>query len=560
MNYLFLIAAATMISLAVIPIMVRLAPKLGMMDLPDEDRKVHATPIPRVGGWGIIVGALIPIVTLTDLNPNVLCYLFGCLVLLAFGAMDDKREMGHYTKFIGQIIAVIPMIFWADLYVTKLPFISYDFPVWFLQAFTMVAMIGVINAINHSDGLDGLAGGETLISLGAIALIAYLNRSAGDNLSIIIALAAIGGLVGFLRYNTHPAIVFMGDGGSQFLGFTLGFLAILMVESSGAGFSKTVVLLLLGLPVIDILTVLKKRAVSGSNIFRATRNHMHHRLLEVGFEHKESVVVIYTIHTLMVSFGIWLTHASDWLITALYAVMCGGTYYLLNKAEKSNWRPRDMKAVSVLSDSLQAIEKNQLLMHGSRRFLELAIPGYLIALAVWINDIPRDFGIVAAILAVLLALQNFNVHPFNVNARRGIIYITVVFVIYLSTIDRITWQHEWAILMEMAFYLAVCIAIFLAIRFSPGRRKEEFTVTSFDWLLLFLIVGALLFARNPFLFGTFNVNIFIVVLAIILYGSELLLVERRERIDLLGGAALITLIIIAIRGFNLIEFNIGLQP
>jgi len=559
MNYLFLIAAATMISLAVIPIMVRLAPRLSMMDDPDEERKVHATPIPRVGGWGIIIGALIPVITLTDLSPTVICYLFGCIVLLVFGALDDIREMGHYTKFIGQILAVIPMIFWADLYVTQLPFINYDFPAWFLQGFTMVAMIGVINAINHSDGLDGLAGGETLISLGAIALIAYLNRGSGDNLSIIIALAAIGGLVGFLRYNTHPAIVFMGDGGSQFLGFTLGFLAILMVGLSETGFSKTVVLLVLGLPVIDILTVLKKRAMSGSNIFRATRNHMHHRLLEVGFAHKESVVVIYSIHTIMVCFGIWLTHANDWLITGLYIVICAATYYLLNMAEKNNWRPSEIKVLSVLSNSLNVIERNQVLMHGSRRFLEFAIPGYLIALAVWINDIPRDFGIVAAILAVLLALQSFNVHPFKVNARRGIIYITVVFVIYLSTIDRDTWQNEWAVWLEMIFYAAVCLAIFFAIRFSPGRRKEEFKVTSFDWLLLFLIVGALLFAKSPFLFGTFNVNVFIVVLAIILYGSELLLVERRERIDLLGGAALITLIIIAIRGFNLVQFNIGLH-
>ena len=272
MNFLFLIAAATMISLAVIPIMVRLAPKLGMMDMPDEDRKVHVAPIPRVGGWGIIIGALVPVFTLTDMEPVVLCYLFGCIVLLIFGAMDDKREMGHYMKFIGQIIAVIPMIFYADLHVTGLPFISYQFPEWFYQGFTLVAMIGVINAINHSDGLDGLAGGETLISIGAIALIAYLSPS--NDLTIVIALAAIGGLVGFLRYNTHPAVVFMGDGGSQFLGFTLGFLAVLLVEQTNTGLSKTVVLLLLGLPVIDILTVLKKRAMSGSNIFRATRNHL----------------------------------------------------------------------------------------------------------------------------------------------------------------------------------------------------------------------------------------------------------------------------------------------
>ncbi len=558
MNYLFLIAAATMISLAVIPIMVRLAPKLGMMDVPDEDRKVHTNPIPRVGGWGIIVGALIPVVTLTELDTTVLCYLFGCIILLLFGALDDHREMGHYTKFIGQFIAVIPMIYIADLYAVDFPFIPYDFPKWFAQGFTLIAMIGVINAINHSDGLDGLAGGEALITLGALALLAWIAPN-GD-LSIILALAAIGGLVGFLRYNTHPAMVFMGDGGSQYLGFTLGFLAVLLTQHTDPTLSKAVVLLILGLPVVDILVVLKKRAQSGSNIFRATKNHMHHRLLEVGFEHKESVVIIYTVHTFLVCCGIWLAHGNDWVIAAIYLAVCGATYYLLILAERSGWRPGQTKLFSVLTSGLEAIEKNQILMRSSRRFLEIAIPGFLIGLSIWINDIPREFGIVAALLAVLLALQSVNIYPFRVNTRRGIIYITVVFIIYLSTHDRITWLNPWAVGLEILYYVAVCVAIFLAIRFSPGRRKEEFKVTSFDYLLLFLIVGALLFAKSPLLFGTFNVNIFIVVLAIILYASELLLVERRERIDLLGGAALITLVVIAIRGFNLVQFNIGLQP
>ena len=139
----------------------------------------------------------------------------------------------------------------------------------------------------------------------------------------------------------------------------------------------------------------------------------------------------------MVCFGIWLQQSSDWLITGLYIVMCAGAYYMLNAAENKDWRPGDTKAVKLLSSGLNAIEQNQVLMHSSRRFLEIAIPGYLIALAVWINEIPRDFGIVAAILAVFLALQNFNVHPFKINARRGIIYITVVFAIYLLSLIHI---------------------------------------------------------------------------------------------------------------------------
>ena len=292
MNTLLALVAAMAISMMLIPIMVRLAPRLGLMDRPDV-RKVHTNLVPRVGGIGIVVGALVVILFLLPLDGINRAYVLGALVLFVFGLWDDSSEIGHYPKFIGQSIAVAIVIFYGDLHVVFFPFVpGGEIPSTVGIPFTFMALIGMINAINHSDGLDGLAGGESLFSLGAIALLAFL---ADGVIALTIALTVIGGIFGFLRFNTHPARVFMGDSGSQFLGYTLGVLVILLTQKVDPDLSPTVVLLLLGLPVMDILVVLAKRIRARLNWFRATRNHVHHRLLDLGFIHQESVIIIYSL-------------------------------------------------------------------------------------------------------------------------------------------------------------------------------------------------------------------------------------------------------------------------
>ena len=147
MRDLLALVTALALSLAIIPVMVYLAPSLGMMDKPNE-RKVHDKPIPRVGGWGIILGALISIVVWIQLDGLMISYILGSVVLL----------VGHYFKFLGQFIAVFFVVFYGGLVVTRLPFIHMDPVPGFLGiSFTVISMVGMINAINHSDGLDGLA-------------------------------------------------------------------------------------------------------------------------------------------------------------------------------------------------------------------------------------------------------------------------------------------------------------------------------------------------------------------------------------------------------------------
>ena len=186
------IVIAVAISMAVIPLMWRLAPRLGMIDKPDP-RKVHSVPVARVGGWGIVLGTLAAIVLLLPIDRLLGAYLAGSLVLLGFGALDDSREMGHYSKFLGQFVAVGLIVFAGGLHISSMPFLSHGaLPDMIGIPFTFFAMIGMINAINHSDGLDGLAGGESLTTLVAVAFLALAaGGCAGPGRGLLVPVAKV---------------------------------------------------------------------------------------------------------------------------------------------------------------------------------------------------------------------------------------------------------------------------------------------------------------------------------------------------------------------------------
>src|SRR5262245_3175518 len=151
MNTLFPLLLGVAVSMLIIPLAAKLAPRLGLLDLPDA-RKVHVEPVPRVGGWGIAIGMLLPLALSFELDPLLVSFILGCLVLFLFGVWDDAREIGHWPKFTGQILAVAIVVFYGDLYVSRLPFfdeLTLDATTG--KAFTLFVMVGTINAINHSD-------------------------------------------------------------------------------------------------------------------------------------------------------------------------------------------------------------------------------------------------------------------------------------------------------------------------------------------------------------------------------------------------------------------------
>jgi UDP-GlcNAc:undecaprenyl-phosphate/decaprenyl-phosphate GlcNAc-1-phosphate transferase len=543
MNYLFAMVTAIAVSLAVIPVMMRLAPWLGMMDFPNP-RKVHARPIPRVGGWGIVLGALLPVVILAPLTPVVLCYIFGVAVLLFFGTLDDRQEMGHYAKFVGQLLAVLPLVLYGGVRITHLPLFGTEpIPQVIGIPFTVFAIMGMINAINHSDGLDGLAGGEALLSLAAIAFLGYV---AGSDMVLTIALAAMGGGFGFLRYNTHPAIVFMGDGGSQFLGFTLGFLAVQLTQQVDPSLSPAVVLLLLGLPVADILIVLIKRISHGMNWFRATKNHLHHRLLDVGFVHQESVVIIYSIQTLFVVIGIFLRYQPDWLVIVVYLAVCAMIFGSLRHAEQNHWTVRRSNEGRRLISAISYL-RLRMLVAAPRRFIDFAVPAYLLMTSTLIGAVPKDVGFASAGIFLLLLIESSLSKTLRSIMLRALVYVVATLVVYLNynfPPPPIAGLNAF----KMIFFVWLAGTIAVAIKFSPRRREFEFTTTAMDYLMALIVLTSLVVAQTQA--GDRQISLFVFEVIVLLYACELLIIEKRERWNILTFSSLATTGILMVRGLS----------
>ncbi len=537
---------AGLASLAIVPVMMRLAPRLGLIDEPAA-RKVHTYPIPRVGGWGIAAGVVTALLVWGQIDQLALAYLWGIVVLFLFGAWDDRRELGHYVKFGGQVLALLPLILIAGLYLTRFPFIDPSHvPVWAAILFTVFAMIGMTNAINHSDGLDGLAGGESILSLVAFAFLAH---HAGGSTAVLISVAMIGGVFGFLRYNTHPAVVFMGDSGSQVIGFSLATLAVMLVERVDLTISPFAVILLLGLPVADILFVLYRRAKEGRNWFRATKNHVHHRLIERRFTHPEAVVIIYGIQIVFVGTGLLFRHSSDWLLAGLYLAGCTVVFGGLRLAERFDWfAPRRGEERGAWRWLGRGVRRRFLLVEFPRRILELGLPTYLVVLGILVPEVPSAAGYLSAVLGAVLwlaSIKSLQVHAMRL--RRAGLLCAAALAAYVS-FENADAGAQWIHIGERVFLGVMALAVAIAIRYSPGRRRgAEFKTTGLDVLIVLVVITAMLAIgwALPQFSGV------AIALLILLYSIEVLTSERRERPSRLVLGVSAFLVLIATKGLFL---------
>lgn len=546
MKVFFLLVFSVAVSMMVIPLAWRLAPHIGMIDQPDP-RKVHKVPVPRIGGWGIAAGCLTPLLLLDYVDPLPLSFLLGTLTLFVFGSWDDARQLGHWPKFVGQLLAVGIVVFWGGLYVTRLPFIDGDaLSPLAGQLLTMFAMVGVINAINHSDGLDGLAAGETLLSLIALAFLGY---EAGSALGLEVALVAIGGIIGFLRYNTHPARVFMGDAGSQVLGFALAFLVVHLVQMANTAVSAALPLLLLGLPIADINAVLYQRARGGMNWFKATRNHVHHRLLDLGFSHYQSVVLIYSFQAVLVTCGVLLRYASDWAVLLLYFSAIATLFLLLRLAERSGWRlvPKIWPQLHAFSAWLIRLRASSRVQSAFAWVIAGSVSALMLIAVLRAPNVPRDFGVTAALAALAAMAVVVSRATWQTLALRVAIYVTVVFSIYLLTAQSDV-ANALPVKIFGAAIIALAVILGVFVRFVSSRR---FGATPTDYLIVFAVIAMLAFGvvagRNSS--GATSLG-FITFSIVLFYGCEVVIGHLSRWRSVLGSAALLALTVVAVKGLT----------
>jgi UDP-GlcNAc:undecaprenyl-phosphate GlcNAc-1-phosphate transferase len=541
MNPLFQLTLAAAVSMLIIPLARRWAPRLGLVDMPDP-RKVHTVPIPRVGGWGITLGSLLPLVLVLWPDPLVQSFVIGCLILFAFGIWDDARAIGHWPKFLGQLAAVGVVVYYGHLWVARMPFVDAPIPAEFGKPFTVFALIGVINAINHSDGLDGLAGGETILSLIALAILGYMS---GSTLVLSLSLATVGGIFGFLRYNSHPAYVFMGDCGSQVLGFTLGFLVVLLTQRANTAVSAALPLLILGLPIADILSVLYQRIRARMNWFKATRNHVHHRLLQLGFDHYETVVIIYSVQAALVVSAVLARYESDTAVALIWATGVTALFFALSLAERRGWHVRRAdSAESKLTRAIAALKASGAVLQASLLVITIITPGVMLLTALWVARVPSDFAVAAAVLAVVVAMQLLWPRTVQPLVLRLAIYATAIFPAYLMiSYPGAVPQLVQSLTTAVIVVLGVAIACY--VRFSAEQR---FGTTPTDYLIVCGVVALTVF-------GAIEVNSRAAVEAILfatvlMYACEIIVGGASDTAShrVLQFSTLGTLLIITLRG------------
>ncbi len=550
MKYFLILFVSVAVSIITIPVMMRLAPRLGMIDYPD-DRRVHVIPTPRVGGWGIVLGMVVTVLIWLPMTPMVICYLFGAITLLVFGSLDDRHHLSPKVKFAGQLLAIVPLAVWGGMEISRLPLFGDNFllPAYLSIPFAIFAVVGMTNALNTSDGLDGLAGGEALLSLGAIGLLSYLD---GGMEVAMIAVAVVGGILGFLRYNTHPANVFMGDSGSQFIGFTMGFLVIMLTQNPETSIHPAAVLLLLGLPIADLLVVMLKRKRRGVSMFEPSKEHFHHLILDLGFSQRGSVGIMYLLQTLFVFMGGMLAYTNDIVILVVYTILCAGLVMGLRRIYLSGWRRTESWQQKIVERRAGERRATDLAYHNPgvlvwlpRRMIEFGVPVYLVVASLAFEVVPRDIGILAAFVFIAMILELIlNDVPHSI-VHRAFVYVVAATVVYL----QVTYppvHGVWARVADVGFFVVLVIGLVTAMIFSPRRRKIEFFTTTMDYLLVFAGISLLILSQTP-MGGYANIAL-LFYLGILFYGCEFINIEKRDRWNELAIGTLVSAGILGVKG------------
>ncbi len=336
----FLVAA--LLALVLTPLVRRMALRTGTVDEPNH-RRVNAAPVPRGGGIAVAVAFLAVAVGAVVLNDRldvvpipgsmddteIIGLLLGGTVATLLGALDDAFQLRARWQLLGQlVVATIALAAGIAVPFLNNPFgpglIVLDGP--YAIGFSIIWIVGMINSINFIDGLDGLSSGIALIAVATLGLISVTTAVAQPFIAVL-CFALAGALLGFLRWNFHPASIFIGTSGVMFVGYTLAVLSIL-------GTAKVAVaLLVLGIPIIDTFWIIVRRLATGHSPFTPDRGHIHHRLLDLGLSHSQTVLVIYAICIALAILSLVLSGTGPVYAFLGLAVAFGLVLFLITRGE-----------------------------------------------------------------------------------------------------------------------------------------------------------------------------------------------------------------------------------
>ena len=320
----FVIALA--LTMASLPLLMRFSSALGHVDEP-FGRHGHDAPMPRVGGISIVFAVLTAVALVATVDGQLLTVIGGMAAIALLGWLDDQYDLRARYELAVQLLVTGAVVLALGV-PGQLAAIGW---VPLLVVIGVLFVVGVTNAVNMVDGLDGLAAGTLMLSIMMATVVAY---ELGQSQVLILTLALLGGLVGFLRFNNHPAEVFLGDAGSQFLGFGGAILVLVLLTADPQGISPAAALLLFGLPIVDCLTVILRRLYRGVSIFQGDRFHLHHRLIDLGLRDELVVALLYGLHALALAVAYVLRWESGLVLCLAFLAYWGGVIGLVRMLER----------------------------------------------------------------------------------------------------------------------------------------------------------------------------------------------------------------------------------
>ena len=324
---------ATMILSAILTPFIRLlAFKVGAVDNPNA-RRVNKVPMPTMGGLAIFLAFNVTnFLLLRKQYPieQLWALLLAECIILATGIIDDIYELKPRQKIYGITLAALVVFFIAKIKMTTitLPFLGTVTLGWLSLPITLIWILAITNAVNLIDGLDGLSSGVTLISCLSLLMVFALNGS--PLIAIVLITALAGALVGFLPFNFSPAKTFIGDTGSNFMGFSLAIISILGVAKTYTALVLIAPIIILGMPIFDTIFAIFRRIIKGKSIkavFKPDKGHLHHKLMSKGYTQKQAVLIMYGITAILGMFAVILLESGIWkalsfaiLIIAIVAI------------------------------------------------------------------------------------------------------------------------------------------------------------------------------------------------------------------------------------------------
>jgi UDP-GlcNAc:undecaprenyl-phosphate/decaprenyl-phosphate GlcNAc-1-phosphate transferase len=545
MIYLSTLLVALFVTISLTPLLIKIAGNMQVLDVPDE-RKVHTTPIPRVGGLAIAIGVFAAMLLWRDENGFLKSYIMGSAVIVLFSIVDDVRGLNYKLKFLCQIIAALIVVLYGGLKITHLGVLLPDnvlLPEWIAVPFTIVLIVGVTNAVNLSDGLDGLAGGICLLSFCCIGYLAYLAENATITL---LALSLIGAIFGFLRFNTYPASLFMGDTGSQFLGFSLVTASLVLTQGDTA-LSPVLPLIICGFPVLDTMTVMLYRLSEKRSPFLPDKKHFHHRLMLVGLYHTEAVFVIYIIQTVFIVAAFAFRFYSEWVLLigyGLFAFLIVGAFAL---AARTHYTLKRYDIIDkAIKGRLKVFKEKGLFIMVFFKIVEFGVPLLLFATCFLPRSIPAILSTFCSILIVLIIAVWFLKKNWLRLLLTLALYLLIPIIAYLSVADsRLTESRHY---IEVIYnYAFVFVVFFVVLTLKFTRRRRGFKITPMDFLILFIALVA------PYIAGTYTKHKEIGSVAtktiMLFFSYEVLIGELRGKLDKLTFMTICVLVLLMARGF-----------